>query len=335
MKKRKHKKRKSHEYRALNKGLTLAILSFSLLAFVGSTIYIAYSIGFEEAQEKQANVIYQTQADNNLLRNRLQATLQEKKYATPQSQVKEHKAQNIVRMKAIPKVITPVHTPVVKKSYTPKKIKPKLAIILDDVSYASEVRDVKSIGLKKVNFSFFPVTQRHPQTAKLASKEPFYMVHLPLEAMHFSAEEPKTLRINDSIQKMEQRFADIKKDFPRLRFVNNHTGSKFTSNTQAVTKLFKAARRYNLDIIDSRTIASTQLPQVYGNFHRKLLSRDVFLDHQSDVNYICGQIKIAVNTAIHKGKAIAIGHPRKHTIQALRACKSYLNAVDLVYVTEL
>ena len=332
MKKRKHKKRKAKEFKGLNKTLTLAILSFSLIAFVGGIGFVAYSLGFEEAKEKQASVIYKAQADNDLLRNRLQATLKQKEYKTAPTKVKAKNTKSVVRMKAIPKIVTPVT--VVKYTH-PKKAKPKLAIILDDVSFAAEVRDVKALGLSKVNFSFFPVTNRHPQTAELASREPFYMVHLPLEAMHFTAEEPKTLHVNDSMKKMEQRLADIKKDFPRLRYVNNHTGSKFTSSNQAVTKLFKAARRHNLDIIDSRTIASTQLPEVYGSFNRKLLSRDVFLDHQSDVNYICGQIKVAVNTAIHKGKAIAIGHPRKHTIQALRKCKSYLKAVDLVYVTEL
>jgi len=334
MKKRKHKKHKAKQFLKLNKVLTLSILSFSLVAFVSALVFIAYSLGFEEAKEQQAAVIYQANADNKLLRNRLQETLKEKHYGvTPKDVKKVPKAEDTItqRMQDIPKVTI---KKIPQTDYTQVK-KPKLAIILDDVSFPSEVRSVKSIGLKKVNFSFFPVTNKHPQTAELASREPFYMVHLPLEAMHFTAEEPKTLHVNDSIQKIEKRLSEIKKDFPRLRYVNNHTGSKFTSNNQAVTKLYKAARGLNLDIIDSRTIASTKLPEVYSHFNRKLLSRDVFLDHQSDVNYICGQIKIAVKTAIHNGKAIAIGHPRKHTIEALRACKSYLNAVDLVYVTEL
>lgn len=345
MKKRKHKKHKSREFLGLNKALTLFILTVSLLAFVGGVVFVAYSLGFEEAKEKQAVAIYKAKADNELLRNRLQKTLSENNSEPLHQEVRKYQHANETiahRMKGIPKLDLPKKVPskvvrpmnVVK--YTHKtQPKPKLAIILDDVSFPAEVRNVKAIGLKKVNFSFFPVTDKHPQTARLASREPFYMVHLPLEAMHFSAEEPKTLYVNDSMKKMKERLSDIKKDFPRLRFVNNHTGSKFTSDNHAVTKLFKAARGLDLDIIDSRTIASTKLPEVYDSFHRKLLSRDVFLDHQSDVGYICGQIKIAVNTAIHNGKAIAIGHPRKHTIQALRKCKSYLDAVDLVYVTEL
>ena len=345
MKKRKHKKPKARQFLGLNKVLTLSILTFSLLAFVGGMVFVAYSLGFEEAKEKQAVAIYKAKADNELLRNRLQQTLNENEYAPDTKEVKRYQHANETiahRMKDIPRVVLPqklppkVVAPLGVVKYTHKTTrKPKLAIILDDVSFPSEVRSVKALGLKKINFSFFPVTDKHPQTAKLASREPFYMVHLPLEAMHFSAEEPKTLHINDSMKKMKRRLSEIKKDFPRLRFVNNHTGSKFTSDNSAVTKLFKAARGLNLDILDSRTIASTKLPEVYHSFQRKLLSRDVFLDHQSDVGYICGQIKIAVDTAISKGKAIAIGHPRKHTIQALKKCKSYLSAVDLVYVTEL
>lgn len=349
MRKRKHKKHKSKQFLGLNKALTLSILAFSLLVFIGGMVFVAYSLGFEEAKEKQAVAIYKAKADNELLRNRLKQTLNKDEYATPEVVKKyQHSNETIAhRMKGISKVVLPeviypekqpakVVPPVGVVKYTHKgKPKPKLALILDDVSFPLEVRNVKALGLQKVNFSFFPVTHKHPQTAKLASREPFYMVHLPLEAMHFSAEEPKTLHVNDSMQKMQQRLLDIKKDFPRLRFVNNHTGSKFTSDNDAVTKLFKAARGLNLDIIDSRTIASTKLPEVYDRFDRRLLSRDVFLDHKSDVNYICGQIKLAVDTAITNGQAIAIGHPRKHTIKALRKCKSYFNKVDLVYVTEL
>ncbi len=330
MKKRKQKKRKVHNFLALNKALTYSILAVTLLLFMTGVVVVAYSLGFEDAKEKQSTMVYKIKEDNRLLRNRLKQTLGDTDYSVPD--VKSHEQyQSQKSMKNIPKqTLTHEELPSTKK----RAKKAKLALILDDVSFPAEVRDVKALGIK-VNFSFFPVTSKHPDTARLAKKEPFYMVHLPLEAMTFSAEEPKTLRVHDSMKKMERRLAAIKRDFPRLQYVNNHTGSKFTSDYEAVKKLYKAARKHNLDIVDSRTIATTQLPEVYKDFNRKLLSRDVFLDHEADVSYICGQMKLAVNTAIRNGKAIAIGHPRRETIKALKACKSYFDAVNLVYISEL
>lgn len=343
MKKRKHSKskHKSKQFLGLNKALTFLILSFSLLVFLATIIIISYNFGIEEGQEKHETIVYKTKEENKLLRQRLQQTLKKdhcdsvvEKDQYTKHRIRERLKQlpSIVQKKAV-KTLKP--EPHYKNLKTIKTVcKPKLAIILDDVSFASEVRHVKALGLK-VNFSFFPPTPRHPQTARLASREPFYMVHLPLEAMNFTSEEPRTLHVNDSFKMMKDRLKDIKKDFPRLKYVNNHTGSKFTSDYNAVRKLFKAARSLDLDIIDSRTIASTQLPQVYEDAHRSLLFRDVFLDHKADVSYICGQMKEAVNRAIQQGKAIAIGHPRRNTIKALKACKSYFDLVELVYVTEL
>ncbi len=333
-KQRHHKKRKSRNFLGLNKAVTILILSITLVTFILGVIIVAYNFGFEEGTEENAHIVYKTKEENRLLRQRLKDTLTQegskrreyrhysKKETHPIYKVKEKQEKRIV------------HKQTHKEVRQTAVKKPKLALILDDVSFPSEVRAVKALGLK-INFSFFPVTSAHPQTAQLAAHEPFYMVHLPLEAMSFNAEEPYTLRITDSKEKILNRLQSIKRDFPRLRYMNNHTGSKFTSDKEAVSKLIDVARTLNVDIVDSRTTAQTKLPEVYAQKNRKLFARDVFLDHESDVSYICGQIKEAVSVAKEKGSAIAIGHPRRHTIKALHRCKEYLSAVELVYINEL
>lgn len=211
---------------------------------------------------------------------------------------------------------------------------PKLAIIIDDVAFAADVKSIKALQIP-LTMSFLPPSPRHPDSAKLAANEPYYMVHLPLEAKNFSAEEPFTLRVNDSQQEIMRRISDIKALFPKVRYLNNHTGSTFTSNEIAMNRLVFALRKDGIDFIDSRTTADTKVPQVMKSYGMPYIARDVFLDHHTDVASVKKQIKRAVEIAKKHGTAIAIGHPHKETLEALRQSKEIMKDVQLVLVGEL
>ncbi len=212
--------------------------------------------------------------------------------------------------------------------------KPMLAIIIDDVSVKSHVNAIKSLGLP-LTMSFLPPSKYRPNSAKLAAKEKFYMVHLPMEAQNFHAEEPMTLHVNDSQQTISNRVEQIKKLFPKVKYINNHTGSKYTSNEIAMNRLIFAFNTYNISFIDSRTTAKTKAPKVLKNFGLKYVSRDIFLDHRMDKPYIKKQIKKAIKIAKTDGIAIAIGHPHANTIMALYESKELFKDVELVYINKI
>ena len=212
--------------------------------------------------------------------------------------------------------------------------KPKLAIIIDDISTKYHVDAVKGLSLP-LTMSFLPPSAARPNSAKLASHEKIYMVHLPMEAQNFSAEEPDTLRVRDSQNKIYNKIKEIKKLFPRVEYLNNHTGSKFTSNEVAMNRLIFALNSQNISFIDSRTTAETQAPKVLENFGLKYVARDVFLDHYMDKKSVKEAIKKAIKIAKTHGTAIAIGHPHKNTIAALRESKELFKDVELVYINRL
>ena len=212
--------------------------------------------------------------------------------------------------------------------------KPKLAIIIDDVSVKSHVDAIKSLNLP-LTMSFLPPSKFRPNSSILASKEKFYMVHLPMEAQSFTKEEPFTLRVDDSQQKISDRVAKIKNLFPSVKYINNHTGSKFTSNETAVNRLVYALDNLNINFIDSRTTAKTKVPQVMKNYGYKYVARDVFLDHHMEKEYVIKQIKEAISVAKKHGTAIAIGHPHANTILALHESKKLFKDVELVLVNGL
>ncbi|EGB1339781.1 divergent polysaccharide deacetylase family protein [Campylobacter coli] len=210
----------------------------------------------------------------------------------------------------------------------------RLAIIIDDMANISQVRALQALKLKLIP-SFFPPDKNHIDTPKLALKFDFYMVHLPLAAMNYTKPELDTLNLSDSEKRIFKKIQQVKKDFKDLKFINNHTGSLFTSDEKAMKKLYKAFEKEELIFVDSKTIASSKAPKVAKALGQIYIQRDVFLDNRDDVAYIKNQLIEAVRLAKQKGFAIAIGHPRKNTFKALEQSKDLLKSVELVYLSEI
>lgn len=210
----------------------------------------------------------------------------------------------------------------------------RLAIIIDDMANISQVRALQALKLKLIP-SFFSPDKNHIDTPKLALKFDFYMVHLPLAAMNYTKPELDTLNPSDSEKRIFKKIQQVKKDFKDLKFINNHTGSLFTSDEKAMKKLYKAFEKEELIFVDSKTIASSKAPKVAKALGQIYIQRDVFLDNRDDVAYIKNQLIEAVRLAKQKGFAIAIGHPRKNTFKALEQSKDLLKSVELVYLSEI
>lgn len=210
----------------------------------------------------------------------------------------------------------------------------KLVIIIDDVSYERDIKAIKSTGLP-LEMSFLPPSPRHASSAKLAQQESHYMVHLPLEALDFDDEEPQTLRSQTSEEEIEMRIQALKKLYPNARYYNNHTGSKFTSDSEAMEKLIAVLKKENIQFVDSRTTGKTKVQEASRNNGVRYMGRDVFLDHQDGVNNVKKQIREAVAKAKRHGTAIAIGHPRADTIEALKQSKDILSEVKLVGIDKI
>ena len=221
-----------------------------------------------------------------------------------------------------------------QKPTTTKGTKPKLAIIIDDMATREQVRQLKATKLK-LTPSFFPPDSNHPRTHILAREFEFFMVHLPLSAEHYTNEEPQTLYPSDTQEYIEAEIARIKRAFRGVKFINNHTGSLFTSDTQAMRRLFGALRKHKLIFVDSLTSGASKGAFVAREFNQTPMKRDIFLDNNDEIEAIKAQINEAVNIARRNGFAIAIAHPKKNTFKALTQSKDLLESVNLVYVSEL
>ena len=71
--------------------------------------------------------------------------------------------------------------------------KPKLAIVIDDVTLQSQINHINDIGYT-VNIALMPPTKGHKDSAIIAQNLPFAIVHFPLQAVVKKFEEQNTIK---------------------------------------------------------------------------------------------------------------------------------------------
>ncbi|MDO2408784.1 divergent polysaccharide deacetylase family protein [Campylobacter magnus] len=221
------------------------------------------------------------------------------------------------------------------KSHKAPNGRPKLAIIMDDISTNAQASELKKLSIK-VTPSIFPPEKQHPKSAWLAKEFSVYMVHLPLQALNYTNEKANTLHTGDSKEKISQRIKDIKKDFKGVKYINNHTGSGFTSDFKSTLALLDELKNSEIYFIDSLTTNKSTVLDASKKLGLKYAYRDVFLDNEQNVSKILKMINNAVAVAKKDGVAIAICHPYKSTFEALKiAQKDAFKGVEVVYVDKI
>ena len=352
-KKRKQKKSSSSKFKIINLVLMMMILTF--------TITIAsYFIIFDNFNKKTSSNLQNEKKQNTYKDDRLN------KYFDEMS-------KNDQSQEAIKKELSPINTiPLIKdedafEEYTQEfekeyidlqkikqkeleKIKPhkkqtmdeksiidnrpKLSIVIDDVTIQSQVNKILNIGYT-VTIAFMPPTRQHPNSAKIAQDLPFYIVHFPLQAKNFKFEEENTLHVGDSYEKIEKRVKKVREYYPDAIYTNNHTGSKFTSDDTSMDYLIKALKKYDFQFIDSRTTAHSVVRKYTDKYEMPYIARNIFLDNNKDFDYIQNQLKKAIRIAKKTGSAIAIGHPYPITLKVLKESKHLLKDLNLVYINKI
>lgn len=216
-----------------------------------------------------------------------------------------------------------------------KHIKPKVVIIIDDLANPKDIRRFDNLGLK-LNLSLFPkqfFSKRNPEIAKTLD---FYMIHLPLEAQNFIQQDVETLHVGDKKDKIDFHIAQIKRDFPSLRYLNNHTGSRYTASKQDMKILLDILDKYGITFVDSKTTSNSVVKELFAKTHKIYLGRDIFLDNDNNAAYITQQLNKALKIADTKGYVIAIGHPHNQTYRVLQSYKkTLLKNYDMLYIHEL
>ncbi len=204
----------------------------------------------------------------------------------------------------------------------------KMSIVIDDLGNSLET-SLALLSLEfPVTFSVLPDTRFPEMTSTLAhyaQREVF--LHQPMEARNNAFAVPIGLRINDSRDVMHEKLVANLAKTPYATGLNNHTGSAFSENEVAVINFLAvlADVNPNIAVLDSYTIAGSQIYSIAKELGFETKRRDIFLDNVQDVNEITKQLDKALSLALANPHEhiVAIGHPYKVTLSALSSWESY------------
>lgn len=332
---RKRRRKKTTKNASFKKSIFIVLGVFLMISMVS----FGYFLGQNDMLDSQTPIAQTYKTHETDSRKKLLEDLSKTKTHKPQEkkELSASKVPKAERKTSVEPLLQEIQKVKIYKDVmlTERTPKPKLVIIIDDVSTRNQLNTIEATGIKMTP-SIFPPSKLSMASHTLAAGLKHYMIHLPMESgsAQFNTQY-KTLITTFSNEEIEARVKELRKLFPTARYINNHTGSVFTDDYHAMETLYAALRKEGFVFVDSRTIGSTKVPKIAEEFGDAYVARDIFIDNEHTVPYIHRQLQKAVNMAKKKGYAIAIGHPHKMTLKALSSATSILDDVELIYIDEL
>lgn len=260
----------------------------------------------------------------NGFRARLESRLAER---VPMATVSETQEQNVLAILIdgvethlvrlmLPEEVEPEPLP------EPAETGPMLAVVIDDMG--EDLHFAKGLAALDfpVGFAVWPNSTHAGETAALARRTGHVLlVHLPMQPQGYPEVNPGrgALLVGMTAEQIAKTVDWNLDRVPGAVGVNNHMGSLFTSNTPGMKAALKAIRQRKLFFLDSVTSPRTVAYSVAGKLGMERFRRDVFLDNVKKVEAITHQLRKAERIALKRGWAVAIGHPHKETLAALKS----------------
>ena len=215
----------------------------------------------------------------------------------------------------------------------------RLAVVVDDCGYDLEPVETLSSLPIDMAFAIIPFKANSLGALKIIKKNnQLPMLHLPMEPMDASAaSEGRMVTVAMTKDEVQIYTEEAINSLPGIKGINNHQGSRATSNPTTMKAVLEVANSRGLFFVDSRTIASSVAYKEARQLGVGTGRNSLFLDNSSNVQAIKKQIWAAVDMADKYGSIIVICHARPATAQAWLEIYKEVQAsgIKLVPVTNL
>jgi polysaccharide deacetylase 2 family uncharacterized protein YibQ len=221
-----------------------------------------------------------------------------------------------------------------------KKYKGKLAVVIDDCGYSMEpVRTLLNTGLPFA-YAIIPYKPYSSDVLHMVTGAGrVAMLHMPMEPMDASkiSEPGKTVLTSMDTTQVKNLVTAAINSLPGISGVNNHEGSKATSDPDTMEAVLQVLKSKGLFFVDSATSSSSIGLQKARSMGVRSGKNVLFLDNSANVASIHEQMQEAAEVADRYGSAIVICHARPATAAAWKQYGSEFAAsgIQLVSVTDL
>ncbi|MBT4771336.1 MAG: divergent polysaccharide deacetylase family protein [Rhodospirillaceae bacterium] len=195
---------------------------------------------------------------------------------------------------------------------------PMIAVVIDDMGL-DRARSERTTALPAPLTLAYLAYGREldAQTAAASAAGHELLVHVPMEPGPGTDPGPNALLTSLSAEELARRIDWNLSQFTKFVGINNHMGSKATSDRPSMAAVMTKLRDRGLLFLDSRTSSATVAYSEAEKQGIPALRRDVFLDHDPSPIAVRAALDQVEEIARRQGHAIAIGHPKDATIEAL------------------
>jgi polysaccharide deacetylase 2 family uncharacterized protein YibQ len=203
---------------------------------------------------------------------------------------------------------------------TPRKHKRgsgDIVLIIDDLGFDGQPLDRLMALDPNINASILPNGTRTAEFARRLNARGFEILcHLPMEPRGGEAPGRNAILTSMSDAEIARVTRENIQAVPHAVGVNNHMGSRATSDRRVMTSVLRAMPG-ELYFIDSRTVAGSVAEDVARELNVRTAARNVFLDDVATEGAVRKQVRELADAAEKKGVAIGIGHPYPVTMRVL------------------
>lgn len=212
--------------------------------------------------------------------------------------------------------------------------RPMIAIVIDDMGL-DQRRSAEAAALPApLTLSYLPYGRDLArQTAAAHRNGHELMVHIPMQPQGTGINPgPNALTTDLSLVEVQHRLDQALAAFDGYVGINNHMGSRFTTDRIRMDVVMSELKARGLLFLDSRTVQRSVGLSVAAEHHVPSAGRHVFLDNEISAGEVTHQLAETERIARQGGLAIAIGHPHDVTIAALKAWLPPLQSKGFVQV---
>ena len=197
--------------------------------------------------------------------------------------------------------------------------RPLIAVVIDDMGInRKRTKDISSLQAPLTS-SFLTYGQGlHEQVDEAFAAGHEIMIHVPMEPKKASNLAPDTLTVQMDEAEIKSGLNRMLSLFNNVKGINNHMGSRFTEDRERMGYVMDILSENNLFFLDSKTSARSVGKDVARQNGVDYVHRHVFLDNENKLDYIIKQLEITEKIAQKNGYAVAIGHPKSQTFEALK-----------------
>ncbi len=209
----------------------------------------------------------------------------------------------------------------------PQSGKPRIVIVIDDLGLDKR-RARRTVALPgPLTLSYMAYAEDLPKQAEKARKSGHeIMLHVPMEPSSSSINPGPNVLLSGMPKDELQKNIDWNLDqMSGYVGINNHMGSRFTADTESMRVVIATLKARGYLFLDSVTSGRSVAHDEARDGGIPFAVRNVFLDHEDDLDAIRQQLRHTEQIARKTGLAIAIGHPRDNTIAALKEWLPSLN----------